>query len=92
MELAAEGAVRLVGIDYRDKPEAARRWLANFGNPYERIGVDRNGRTAIDWGVSGVPETFVVDREGRIRYQHIGPMMPADLKEKIVPMVEELSR
>ncbi len=92
MELAAAGRVRVVGIDYRDEPEDARRWLARLGNPYERVGSDRNARTAIEWGVSGVPETFVVDRAGRIRYQHIGPMTPMDLEEKILPMIEELSR
>lgn len=92
MELAAADSVRVVGINYRDKPADARRWLAQLGNPYRRIGADERGRTAIDWGVSGVPETFVVDRTGRIRYQHIGPMARPDLEDKILPLLEVLSR
>jgi cytochrome c biogenesis protein CcmG/thiol:disulfide interchange protein DsbE len=92
MELAEAGALPVTGINYRDEAADARRWLAQLGNPYERIGADRQGRTAIDWGVSGVPETFVIDGSGRIRYQHIGPMSRSDLEDKILPLVEELSR
>ena len=91
MDLAESGDVRVLGIDFRDSPEDARRWLGQFGNPYERIGVDERGRTSIDFGVSGVPETFVIDREGRIRYQHIGPLMARDIEDKIVPLIESLS-
>jgi cytochrome c biogenesis protein CcmG/thiol:disulfide interchange protein DsbE len=87
----AESGVRVLGIDFRDSPEDARRWLGQSGNPYERIGVDERGRTSIDFGVSGVPETFVIDREGRIRYQHIGPLMARDIEDKIVPLIESLS-
>ncbi len=92
MELAAAGRVRVIGINYRDEAEDARRWLALLGTPYDRVGAARTGRTAIDWGVSGVPETFVVDRTGRIRYQQIGPVTPMVLEEKILPMIEALSR
>ena len=88
----AESGVRVLGIAYRDKPEDARRWLGQYGNPYERVGVDDRGRTSIDFGVSGVPETFVIDREGRIRYQHIGPLMASDIEDKIVPLIESLSQ
>jgi cytochrome c biogenesis protein CcmG/thiol:disulfide interchange protein DsbE len=92
MDLAEAGTLPVIGINYRDKPAEARRWLDQLGNPYGRIGADQGGRTAIDWGVSGVPETFVIDRSGRIRYQHIGPMSRWDLEHKILPLVEELSR
>lgn len=92
MELAEDGGVRVLGIAYRDRPEDTRRWLGRFGNPYERVGVDDRGRTGIDFGVSGVPETFVIDRTGRIRYQHIGPLMESDIEDKIVPLVESLSQ
>ncbi|MEM7221769.1 MAG: DsbE family thiol:disulfide interchange protein [Pseudomonadota bacterium] len=90
MQLAAQGKVELVGIAYRDKRADTRNWLKALGNPYSKIGVDQNGRTAIEWGVSGVPETFVIDREGRIRYQHIGPIHERDLTGKILPLIEEL--
>ena len=90
MKLAAEDRVRLVAINYRDKPEAATAWLEELGNPYERIGADRNARVGIDWGVSGVPETFVVDGDGRIRYQHIGPIHPPDLENVILPLLEAI--
>ena len=92
MEVSEAGAVRVLGIAYRDRPEDTRRWLGEFGNPYARIGADPRGRISIDFGVSGVPETFVVDGEGRIRYQHIGPILAEDMEEKILPLVEELSK
>ena len=90
MDLAENNSVRLVAINYKDKPAEAVRWLADLGNPYTQIGVDRPGRTAIDWGVSGVPETFVVDQGGRIRYQHIGPIHPSQLEETILPLIGTL--
>ncbi|MGF1611843.1 MAG: DsbE family thiol:disulfide interchange protein [Kiloniellales bacterium] len=90
MQLAAGGTLRLVGINYKDAPADASKWLDELGNPYDRIGADRDGRAGIDWGVSGVPETFIVDRQGVIRHQHIGPVMPRDLERKILPLVEEL--
>lgn len=92
MTLAEEGEVQLVGINYRDKPEDAVAWLDELGNPYSRIGADLKARTGIDWGVSGVPETFVIDPSGRIRYQHIGPIQPADLEETIRPMIRKLQQ
>jgi cytochrome c biogenesis protein CcmG/thiol:disulfide interchange protein DsbE len=91
MDLAESGGARILGINFRDRPEDARRWLGRDGNPYERVGVDDRGRTSIDFGVSGVPETFVIDREGRIRYQHIGPLMASDIEDKIMPLIESLS-
>ena len=90
MDLAAEGGLRLVGINYRDAPADAVAWLDELGNPYERIGADDKARTGIDFGVSGVPETFVIDREGRIRYQEIGPLTTETLEERLRPLIEEL--
>jgi cytochrome c biogenesis protein CcmG/thiol:disulfide interchange protein DsbE len=87
-DLAAEG-IRLVGIDYKDKPEDALAYLAELGNPYERIGADLTGRTGIDWGISGVPETFVLDRTGRIVYRHVGPIMERDVERRIRPALEQ---
>ncbi len=89
MRLADEG-VPIFGINIRDEPEDARRFLDQLGNPYRRIGADNNGRVSIDWGVYGYPETFIVDRGGRIRYKKIGPIMPRDLDEVIRPILERL--
>ncbi len=89
MRLADEG-VPIYGINIRDTPEDARRFLDRLGNPYRRIGADNNGRVSIDWGVYGYPETFIVDRDGRIRYKHIGPITPRVLDRKIRPKLEEL--
>lgn len=79
MELAKDPSIRLVGINYKDSPENARRFLGALGNPFAAVGIDPNGRTAIDWGVYGVPETFVVGPDGAIRYKHIGPIAPAQI-------------
>lgn len=92
MDLAAAGSVAIRGINYKNKPVEARQWLARLGNPYDRIGVDVSGRIGIDWGVSGVPETFIVDREGRIRYRHWGPIDGRAMKDIILPLVAELQR
>lgn len=92
MGLAEDQRVRLVAINYKDEAANAAQWLSSLGDPYARIGVDRSGRTAIDWGVSGVPETFVIDGEGRIRYQHIGPIHPSQLEDTILPLIESLAR
>jgi len=74
----AEG-IAVVGINHKDKPDAARRFLSELGNPFRRIGADPDGRASIEWGVYGVPETFVVDRGGRIRYRHVGAIGPQDV-------------
>lgn len=81
----------IFGINQKDKPEDAARFLAQLGNPYRRIGVDANGRASIEWGVYGVPETFVIDRAGRIRYRHVGALGPQDF-EPILAMLERLRR
>ena len=76
MDLAKDPSVRLHGFNYKDKPENARRFLGTFGNPFGFVGADESGRTAIEFGVYGVPETFVIGRDGTIRYKHVGPLTP----------------
>lgn len=90
MELQKHGTVPVHGLNYKDRPEDAARWLAALGDPYTRTGADIDGRVGIDWGIYGVPETFVVDREGRITYKHIGPVTPRVMSEQIIPLVERL--
>jgi cytochrome c biogenesis protein CcmG, thiol:disulfide interchange protein DsbE len=92
MQLAENQGVQILGINYRDRPEDARRWLGELGNPYQRVGADERGRTGIDFGVSGVPETFVIDREGKIRLQHIGPLTAKDIEDEIAPLIEKFSQ
>ena len=89
--LAGEG-VALQGVAYKDKPEDAKNWLQQLGDPYKRIGQDRDGRTAIEFGVYGVPETYVIDRKGTIRYRQVGPITPSDFETKIKPLLAELRR
>lgn len=90
VELAETGAVPIYGINYRDPPDAALAFLGELGDPYDRIGADRNGRVSIDWGVYGLPETFVIDRQGRIAYKHVGPFDRQMLEEDIMPVVRRL--
>lgn len=90
LELAEDGTVPIYGIDYKDDAEEARAFLAELGDPYARIGADRSGRAAIDWGVYGLPETFVVDAEGRIALKHVGPFDRRSLEEDILPVVRRL--
>lgn len=80
VKLGEDKRLRLVGINYKDKPENAMRFLSQLGNPFEAVGVDKKGRAAIDWGVYGIPETFVIGRDATIRYKHIGPLDPISLK------------
>ena len=92
MRLMAEGVVPIHGLNYKDRPQDAAKWLDDLGDPYTRTGADLNGRVAIDWGVYGVPETFVVNRQGRIAFKQVGPVTPEILKLKILPLVERLQR
>jgi cytochrome c biogenesis protein CcmG/thiol:disulfide interchange protein DsbE len=92
VELAKSKVVPIVGLNYKDKPDEGRAWLAQHGDPYDVSVVDRDGRVGIDWGVYGVPETFVVDKAGVIRYKHIGPVDAAALERKILPLVRELAK
>lgn len=89
-ELAKGGKVRVVGLNYKDKTEDATRWLARHGNPYSAVLVDRDGRVGIDFGVYGVPETFVIDKAGVIRFKQIGPITPQALREQILPLLAKL--
>jgi len=86
--LKERSGVKLVGINQKDAPENARAFLAELGNPYDAVGADSNGRVSIDWGVYGVPETFVVDRNGIITYKHIGPMTARSLQDSVLPAIE----
>jgi len=90
MGLAASKAVPIHGLNYKDKPKDAREWLDSLGDPYTRTGADLNGRVAIDWGVYGVPETFLVDRDGRIAYKKIGAISVETLQTEILPLVRKL--
>ncbi len=90
MALSEVDGVRLVGINYKDEPANARRFLGALGLPYEAVGVDPEGRTFVDWGAYGVPETFIVDGEGIIRHKYIGPITARALEETILPLIEDL--
>ncbi|MEC9244711.1 MAG: DsbE family thiol:disulfide interchange protein [Pseudomonadota bacterium] len=89
MQLATDERVVIAGLNYKDKPENARRFLGDLGNPYDAIGVDQNGRAAIDWGVYGVPETFLVGPDGTIRYKHVGPFTPESIRSDLMPEIEK---
>ena len=91
MRLAEQG-VPIYGINYKDKPDDAERWLDRLGDPYTRTGADRDGRVAIDWGVYGVPETFVVDRQGRIVHKHIGVLKQEAFENDIMPLIDDLRK
>lgn len=90
VELAAQGTVPIHGINYKDAPDAALAFLDETGDPYTRIGADRSGRASIDWGVYGLPETFVIDAQGRIAYKHVGPFDRRSLEQDILPVVRRL--
>jgi len=89
MELARQGRVDIVGFNYKDKPENARRFLAELGNPYAALGVDESGRSAIDWGVYGIPETFLVGKDGNIAWKHVGPFDPRNVETTLMPEIEK---
>lgn len=90
MTLSREG-VPIWGVAYKDKPDAARTFLARHGNPYARIAMDQPGRVAIDWGVYGVPETYLLDRDGIVRWRQAGPVTPEILDEQLRPMLRTLA-
>jgi len=89
LKLAADKRIRLVGINYKDQADNARRFLGRFGNPFAASGADANGRAAIEWGVYGVPETFIVGRDGRIAYKLVGPLTPENLEQVMKPQIEK---
>ncbi|MCX5521282.1 DsbE family thiol:disulfide interchange protein [Kaistia defluvii] len=88
-KLAADGRINLVGINYKDKPANARGFLGQMGNPYAAVGVDEKGRSSIDWGVYGVPETFLVGRDGKIRFKFVGPLSEESLSSVLMPEIEK---
>jgi cytochrome c biogenesis protein CcmG/thiol:disulfide interchange protein DsbE len=88
MRLAEDRRIRVIGINYKDQPDNARRFIGRYGNPFAAVGIDANGRASIDWGVYGVPETFVVGRDGRIAYKLIGPISEANLQSQLMPAIE----
>ena len=90
VDLARQGKVRIIGLNYKDEEADAKLWLQRLGDPYEVTLVDRDGRAGIDWGVYGVPETFVVDRDGVVRHKQIGPLTPDNLRETILPLLSRL--
>jgi cytochrome c biogenesis protein CcmG/thiol:disulfide interchange protein DsbE len=92
LRLSELGRARVVGIAYKDEPDNARGFLQELGNPFAAVGMDRAGRAAIDWGVYGVPETFIVGKDGRIAYKHIGPLSEAALTDIILPELEKAER
>ena len=91
VEFSKKGVVPIYGLNYKDQRNAGLGWLRSFGNPYTESIFDADGRIGIDYGVYGVPETFVIDRQGVIRYKQIGPITPEVLKDKIEPLVKKLN-
>jgi cytochrome c biogenesis protein CcmG/thiol:disulfide interchange protein DsbE len=89
IKLAGDKRIRLVGINYKDQADNARRFLGRFGNPFAASGADASGRAAIEWGVYGVPETFIVGRDGRIAYKLVGPLTPENLEGVMKPQIEK---
>ena len=91
-QLSKDSRIRLVGINYKDQPDNARRFLNRYGNPFAATGTDDKGRAAIDWGVYGVPETFVVGRDGRIAYKLIGPITAENMAKTLEPEIAKAVR
>jgi cytochrome c biogenesis protein CcmG/thiol:disulfide interchange protein DsbE len=91
VEMSRRTVVPIVGLNYKDKREDGVQWLAKFGNPYALSAYDIDGRVGIDYGVYGVPETFVIDKQGVIRYKQIGPITPEALEKKIMPLIRKLN-
>jgi cytochrome c biogenesis protein CcmG/thiol:disulfide interchange protein DsbE len=89
MKMAEDKRFRIVGINYKDQPDNARRFIGRHGNPFGAVGADANGRASIDWGVYGVPETFVVGRDGRIALKLVGPITAANLETTLKPAIEK---
>lgn len=89
LELSKDQRFSIAGLNYKDKPENARRFLGDLGSPYKAIGVDPNGRTAIDWGVYGVPETFLLGKDGKVAFKHVGPLSPEAVTTTLMPAIEK---
>ncbi|MEQ1544504.1 DsbE family thiol:disulfide interchange protein [Methyloglobulus sp.] len=89
-QLAQQRAAIIVGLNYKDDPDAAKLWLETLGNPYNDSVMDADGRIGIDWGVYGVPETFVMDKQGMVRYKHTGPVTEEDVQNTFLPLITKL--
>jgi cytochrome c biogenesis protein CcmG/thiol:disulfide interchange protein DsbE len=90
-QMARSSGAQVIGLNYKDKPADATAWLARHGDPYASIVADRDGRVGIDYGVYGVPETFVIDKAGVIRFKQIGPITPEALRDKLLPLIKRLN-
>jgi len=90
MRLARTGQAPIIGLNWKDDRQLAQQWLRDLGNPYAMTGFDHDGRVAIDWGVYGAPETFIVDAAGVVRYKHIGPLTEEVVADKILPLIKQL--
>ena len=88
-ELAKDNRLQLIGINYKDAPDNAQRFLGRYGNPFASVGVDGNGRAAIEWGVYGVPETFIVGRDGKIAYKLVGPITPDNIGSALMAEINK---
>jgi len=91
LRFASRATIPVLGLDYKDERNAGQRWLRNFGNPYRASVFDEDGRVGIDWGVYGVPETFVIDKQGVVRYKHIGALTDDVLLNTIEPLIRRLN-
>lgn len=89
LQLKAQTGVDLYGVNHKDHPVAARRFLGRYGNPFKAVGIDATGRGAIEWGVYGMPETFVVNGKGEIAYKHVGPISPESLATRLIPAIKK---
>ena len=90
IEMTEQRDVPLVGLNYKDVPDDALTWLGRLGDPFSHLVSDQAGEVGLDWGVYGVPETFVIDKQGKVRYKHVGPLAPQDLEEKMYPIIDQL--
>lgn len=91
-QLVKNHQIEIIGLNYKDDVNKAKQWLEELGNPYANIAVDQDGRTGIDWGVYGVPETFIIDKHGIIRYKNIGPVEQKDIDNTIMPLIIQLQQ
>jgi cytochrome c biogenesis protein CcmG/thiol:disulfide interchange protein DsbE len=91
-KIAKEYGIPVIGIAYKDKPEDARRYLDDLGNPYAAIGADESGRAGIEFGLTGVPETYVIDRDGIVRYRLAGPIAPGNLEDQLAPAIQAVTQ
>ena len=90
--LADMNIAAVYGLNYKDKPEAVLAWLDSLGDPYTEIGADMDGRVSIDWGVYGIPETFIIGKGGRIRFKHVGQLTAEKLEKEVLPIIRELNQ